>query len=612
AQKEALSNWIAMACRKSEQDTRRPADSIKLILILDAIDQNNDGGKQLDLLKPEVLGPDAVVVTSAADDTPAREAASTFETILVPPLTAALKVQIVTDTLGRFKKKLPVTLAKRLASAKQSGSPLFLSLALEELRLDARHETLKSLVDDILATHSAQELFLKNFLLDADYGRPELPTLAAAFMALLGASRAGLTELELADLLANRDDPKASDTGKPRLPQVHLSRLLTNLGPFLLNKDGRRAPMHRILGEAAMAYYGITPAREHLYRYVAKGYGKRWKLVDERQAAEALHQATQLLNTVPDHQTDAQKRLLKDLGRLWVPTRLYGPYPEVTLAALQTLGDRERSALAMRWAKEMKGFDAVTAEKQGAAISDFANWMRTIVFDRYRLPRRLLESLAVRQQSVLVNDSPALAKTFNILGMVCHVMADFESGRLNFEHALAIREQLLSPDHLDIAESLNNLALEIREKVLGPNHLDAAESLDNLAGLHGDMVAGKATALKMYVRALAIRENALGPDDPNTAATIDHLAEFLHYSDDDASARPLCERALAIREKTLGPDHPDTANSLCTLARVKRKQGDTTAARQLYERALTIREKALGPLHPYTGLLRDYLACEWG
>ena len=267
-QQEALPSWISMACRKSEQEAQLLAGSTKLILILDAIDQNSDGGKQLDLLKPEVLGPDAVVVTSAADGTPAREAATDFETILVPPLTKELKAQMVTDTLGRFKKKLPVALARRLAGAKQSGNPLFLGLALEELRLDARHETLKSLIDDILKMDNAQELFLKHFLLDEDYGRPELPTLAAAFMALLAASRNGFSEHELADMLALPNDPVATDTGKPRLQQIHLSRLLANLEPFLLHKQGNRAPMHRLLGQAALDYFDPQPVHRHIFNYL--------------------------------------------------------------------------------------------------------------------------------------------------------------------------------------------------------------------------------------------------------------------------------------------------------------------------------------------------------
>lgn len=69
-----------------------------------------------------------------------------------------------------------------------------------------------------------------------------------------------------------------------------------------------------------------------------------------------------------------------------------------------------------------------------------------------------------------------------------------------FKRSLKIRENVLDPEHPDVATSLNNLAalygmqgrydeaeplhkrsLEIREKALGPDHTDVAQSLENLA-----------------------------------------------------------------------------------------------------------------------------------
>ena len=299
--REALSTWLAYTARQSERQALEQEGAtvrIRFALLLDAVDQLGDRGADLDLLKPEVLGPDAILVASAADGTPAAQHEG-FQTILtVPPLDDALRATLISATLQRFRKTLPDADARRLAQAPQAGSPLFLGLALEELRIDAHHETLDALVTEILHAPDAAQLFLKNFLLDPDYARPSQIDLAVRFMALLGASRAGLTENELADLLALSTDPVAEDTNAPRLPQKFLSNLLANFGPFLLNKEGRRAPMHRILGEVALEYLGEQPIREQLYEQFTHGYannGGRGRTPCRQRGA------------VPDHPSDASR-----------------------------------------------------------------------------------------------------------------------------------------------------------------------------------------------------------------------------------------------------------------------------------------------------------------
>ena len=195
-------------------------------------------------------------------------------------------------------------------------------------------------------------------MLDPDNNRPEQPDLAVSFMALLGASRVGLTEHELADLLALPGDPVlqealSTEEGKPRLPQVHLSRLLTNFQPFLLNKDGRRAPMHRIFGMAALAYAGEAAIREQLYAYFQPGYGTDWDSVEERGAAEALYQITQLAGLAGEDQPNCRVRLVSDLGCLRLPAHLCKVAKEVTAEALMVLTEEEKTELGNLWQREV-------------------------------------------------------------------------------------------------------------------------------------------------------------------------------------------------------------------------------------------------------------------
>jgi tetratricopeptide (TPR) repeat protein len=171
------------------------------------------------------------------------------------------------------------------------------------------------------------------------------------------------------------------------------------------------------------------------------------------------------------------------------------------------------------------------------------------------------------------------------LGYCLHTMlADYAGARLYFERALAIREQVLGPEHPHTAQSLNNLALLLQAQ--------------------GNYVSAKL----LFERALAIREQMLGPEHPHTAQSLNNLALLLQAQGDYAPARPLSERALAIREQVLGANHPDTARNLNNLAALLKTQGDYAAARPLYERVLAIQEQVLGPQHPDTQVVRGNLA----
>jgi hypothetical protein len=61
------------------------------------------------------------------------------------------------------------------------------------------------------------------------------------------------------------------------------------------------------------------------------------------------------------------------------------------------------------------------------------------------------------------------------------------------------------------AGPLYKRALAIREKMLGPEHLDTAISVNNLARLL-QAQDDQAGARPLFERALAIREKALGPE----------------------------------------------------------------------------------------------------
>ena len=234
-------------------------------------------------------------------------------------------------------------------------------------------------------------------------------------------------------------------------------------------------------------------------------------------------------------------------------------------------------------------------------------------------------ALAIREQ-VLVTNHLDIASSLDHLANLLNAQADYAAAKPLYERALAIREQVLGPEQPATATSLNNLAgllkdqgdylaarqfyersLSIYEKALGSNHLATAAVMCNLAGLlqdQGDYTAAK----RFYERAIVIIEKLRGSDHPDTAACLNNLAELLREQGDYAAAKSPNERAVAIFEKKLGPGHPYTIASLNNLAVLLWAQGDYAAAKPLYERAVGIMEKTQGSDHPDTATCMGSLA----
>ena len=205
-------------------------------------------------------------------------------------------------------------------------------------------------------------------------------------------------------------------------------------------------------------------------------------------------------------------------------------------------------------------------------------------------------------------------------------MGLYEAAESPARSALEIREKALGPNHLDVAQSLNNLAsiwrkqgkleeaepftkrsLEIREKALGPNQPDVAQSLNNLAIIWWNQ-GRLSEAEPLLRRSLKIREEALGPNHPDVAISLNNLATLYAGQGKLAEAEPLYRGSLEIWEKALGANHPDVATSLNNLATLYVDQGKLSEAEPLLKRSLEIRERALGPNHPDVAMSLNNIA----
>ncbi len=226
------------------------------------------------------------------------------------------------------------------------------------------------------------------------------------------------------------------------------------------------------------------------------------------------------------------------------------------------------------------------------------------------------ERLLAVMEEALGPEHLELAPMLNNLATLYSLQGLYERAGPLYARALAIREAALPPDHPDLANSLNSLAahhrdqgrydeaealyrraLAIREAALGADHLDVANSANNLGALlHGLGRYDEAEAF--FRRALAIREAQLDPEDPLIATTLNNLATLSQDQGRYEEAERLFERSLRIRRSALGDDHPHVANSLNNLGYLYDTLGRYRDAARAYEDSLAINERALGPKHP--------------
>ncbi len=99
----------------------------------------------------------------------------------------------------------------------------------------------------------------------------------------------------------------------------------------------------------------------------------------------------------------------------------------------------------------------------------------------------------------------------------------------------------------DLAVVVAKKALEVAEENVGPNHLDVAQSLNNLAVLYKTQ-GQYAKAEPLFKRSLAIAEKALGPNHPDVASSLNNLAGLYRGQGQYAEARRHYELALGVQE----------------------------------------------------------------
>ena len=223
----------------------------RIIILLDALDQLSakEGAHGLGWLLDYLPANVSLVVSSLEGDSLEVLRRRGAEEIALQQLTIDEKRQIVQAQLSEWGRKLDEQQIYALLSHPGVENPLYLRVALEELRLFGSYEQLTgrivALAPDV--SHLFEQVLAR---LEEDHGREFV---AEAF-SLLGCSRYGLSENELLELLRRE--------GEEQLPSALWVRLSRSAKAYLVQRGDLVGFFHRQLADSVFARY-LTHENRH-------------------------------------------------------------------------------------------------------------------------------------------------------------------------------------------------------------------------------------------------------------------------------------------------------------------------------------------------------------
>jgi tetratricopeptide (TPR) repeat protein len=235
--REAFPLWLARIAAKE-----------KLILIIDALNQLEDRDNALELgWLPRTFSPSVRVILSTL---PGRSLKA-LKKRNWPEMTIALmerreQEEYIHKYLAKYRKNLETAQVAKIVAAPQTANPLYLRTLLEELRVFGVYEKLNDRIDYYLHALTPDALF--NLVLDRlahDYEQ-EKPGLVREVMSFIWASRRGIAETEILELLGQKGNP---------MPRAIWAPLFLALEDYLVCRSGLLTFFHEFLRKAVECRY---------------------------------------------------------------------------------------------------------------------------------------------------------------------------------------------------------------------------------------------------------------------------------------------------------------------------------------------------------------------
>lgn len=271
-------------------------------------------------------------------------------------------------------------------------------------------------------------------------------------------------------------------------------------------------------------------------------------------------------------------------------TRLDASNPELAPALLNSMpflfelaGDLQRSrSYAQRAYAALAAQDALETSLGAEVIANLAEWQR-LLGDNAAARPLYEQALAIRQR-ILPPGDIALAESHNNLGELLREQSEYTASRYHYEQALALALASGGPEHNTTLAVRNNLALLLIKLQL---HREAVEQL----------------------RPLVVAASAIfGANDPRVATARINLGMALAGLGELAAAREEQRQAVVSLSDVLGERHPTTLLARLNAVQPLILQGERAAALGELRLLESLLSSAYGPQHPLTERARTSLA----
>ncbi len=236
--------------------------------------------------------------------------------------------------------------------------------------------------------------------------------------------------------------------------------------------------------------------------------------------------------------------------------------------------------------------------------------------------------IVTRTEKTFGPDSAETAASLNNLAELFSRLGRFDDALPLYRRSLAIRENILPPDHPDIAKSKARLAQLIEARTAAeqlkaapnPPHPPAPSAMPrpdaatqavldhNKAIAEANRLTAEAAqftkkeqweaALAANLKVLALLEKALPAGNANLAFLTGNIGQLQARTKQYAAAEASLRRAVDLLEKIRGSDDGDVGMLECRLADVQALQAHGSEAETRYKHCLAILEKTRGANDP--------------
>lgn len=494
----------------------------RLLLVIDALNQLQDRDQGPDLVWiPSQIPSGARVVLSTVEGRSLEEIQRRgWPTFTVQPLAMGQRSQIIHDYLYSFGKSVSTERLQEIANTDACANPLYLRVLLNELRLHGEHETLAQVIQQYLTTTDATELYkmvLQRY--QRDYERERSGLVRDAFTCIW-ASRRGLAEDELLDLLREPKNP---------LPQAIWSPLYLSAEEGFISAGGLIRFAHQSLSEAVAGLFLPGDQSKHdvhmqlasYFGFSAPGLRRTDEFPWQLQSAKEWEQLADAL-TQPDILSGLLKRSPYDLKRYWATleaesskrmTEAYAHVveePEKYSDVIPQLAYLFFDSACFSEAERLRQYQ-ITIAKKKKDLATLTEALDGLALIRWAQGNLIEAEELRREQEQVANDAGDLAAIRNSMAAQALILA----AKSEVAHALSMQQKLeelcsAAKDERGLARALGNQAAILTQMGRNEEALKLIEKMEQIARSNGD--------LGLLASAIGLRGNTLHELEERVAA----------------------------------------------------------------------------------------------